>query len=453
MTRSSPDQTGLSPHKDGTVNMDPQPGGEDLVPPNFPSRQARFLLVALCMLVVAFLIWAAWAQVEEITRGQGQVVPSQEIQVVQSLEGGVLQDLLVREGELVKKGQVLARIRDIQFSSEERGTEAQFLSLSLKKERLSAEATGEVFAPDDALMEKAPQITQNETDLYKSRQKELQNAYTIFNEKIEKAKADLSEVEAQIEKYTQNRALLNKELDITRKMVRQRAMPELEQIRLERELSDISGEIKAQTQRKASLQAQLKQAQTERKGQEDKFRSEALEDLNEVQTKIKGLKEDLISIGDRVDRAALKSPVDGVVNHISLTTIGGVVEPAMRFIEIVPVDDALKIIAKVKPEEVAFIRPGNPAKVKITAYDPQKYGALNGTLTRIGASSVTDRNDEVFFEIEVRTDKNYMGTQDNPMPITPGMIADVEIITGKRSILDYVLKPFYRAKERAFTER
>lgn len=418
-----------------------------------PSFGTVFLMFSIVALIIGFFFWSAYARVEEITRGQGQVVPSQEIQVVQSLEGGVLQELLVRDGQVVEKGQVLARIRDVQYASEERGTEVKVFGLELRRNRLVAEAKSIEFVVENDLAEKAPSVVQNEKALYDSRQRELQNAYDILDDKIEKAEADLAEVNAQINRLSQSRKLLREELSITREMVKRRAVPKLEEIRLNRELSDISGQINAESQRRASLQAQLKTAKNERAGQEDKFRSDSLDELSKVETELRSLQENLKAVGDRVDRTELRAPVKGVVNAVNLTTIGGVVEPAMRLIEIVPSDDELKIMAQVKPEEVAFIRPGNKAKVKITAYDPQKYGALDGELVRIGASSVTDRDNNVFFEIEVRTNKIFMGDASSPLPITPGMVADVEIITGKRSILEYLMKPLLRARDRAFTER
>ena len=418
-----------------------------------PARSSMLLLFTIMGLVVAFIVWSMLARVEEITRGSGQVVPSQEIQIVQSLEGGILQEILVRQGEMVEKGQPLMRISDVQFSSEERGTEARFIGLRAKQARLNAEASGETFTVPEELSEKAPNIAQNEMALYQSRQKELNNQYAILDQQIQKASADLAEVNAQISRLSQSRGLLQQELEITREMVRKRAVPKLEEIRLTREVADMSGQINAESQRRASLTAELASAKKEREGQADKFRSQALSELNEVQTEIAALQENLKSIGDRVDRTELRSPVDGVVNSIALNTIGGVVEPAMRLMEIVPVDDELKIVAKVAPNEIAFIRPGQPAKVKITAYDPQKYGALDGKLERIGASSVTDNEGNIFFEIEVRTDKNYLGDEDLQLPITPGMVADVEIITGKRTIMEYLIKPLLRTRDRALTER
>lgn len=418
-----------------------------------PSRASMFLLFSIMALVICFVIWAALSRVEEISRGQGSVVPSREIQVVQSLEGGVLEEILVSQGDFVEKGQILMRISDILFASEERGTEAQFLSLRAKRARLQAEAKSEDFVLPEDIAEKAPPIATNEMALYNSRQSELKNSYEILDQRIARAQADMAEANAQINRLSQSRRLLNEELAITREMVRKRAVPKLEEIRLNREIADIGGQINAESQRKSSLQAELNAANKEREGQKAKFESQALSELNEVETQISTLQESLKSIGDRVDRAELRSPVDGVVNNIALTTVGGVVEPAMKLVEIVPADDELKIVARVPPEEVAFLRPNLPAKVKISAYDPQKYGALDGKLVRIGANSVRDEEGNVFFEIEVRTDKNYLGSEEAPLPITPGMVADVEVITGKRTILEYLMKPLLRARDRALTER
>jgi len=418
-----------------------------------PNKAAIFLFLSIVALITCAFFWSAITKVEEITRAQGSVVPSQDIQIVQSLEGGVLEELLVSEGQAVKKGDILMRISDVQFASEERGTEARSLSLKAKKARLEAEARGGEFKLPQDVLDKTPQIAANEKSLYESRQKELQNTYAILDDRIAKASAELAETKAQINGYSNSKRLLGQELEITKEMVRKRAAPKIDEIRLSREISVLTGQINAAAQRRRALEAELQVARKERTSQLDKFQSQALGELNQVETEIAGLKENLTSISDRVDRAELRAPVDGTVNRIAIKTIGGVVEPAARLVEIVPMDDELKIIAKVQPNDVAFIRAGQPAKVKITAYDPQKYGALDGQLTRIGASSVNDAEGNVFFEIEVRTLKNFMGDETNPLPITPGMIADVEVITGKRTILEYLMKPILRARDRAFTER
>lgn len=418
-----------------------------------PSGPAILLLVSMAAFIAVFILWAAITQVEEIARGQGQVVPTREIQVVQSLEGGILQELLVAEGDRVEKGQILLRISDVQFSSEERGTEARSLGLRAKKTRLKAEADGTAFTLPPEILQKAPKVAENEKALYESRQKELATSFTILDDRINKATADLEEVKAEISRLSNSRAGLNREYAITRDMVAKRAVPKLEQIRLERELADIGGQINARSKEKEGLEAELSAVKNERQSQVEKFRSNALSELNEVETQISALNESLKSIGDRVDRTEIRAPADGLVNAIRIKTVGGVVEPAMQLVEIVPMDDELKIVAKVAPTDVAFLKRGQPVKVKISAYDSQIYGALDGELVRIAANSTSDREGNVTFEIEVKTVRNYLGDAANPLPITPGMVAEVNVVTGRRTIMYYLLKPLRRTMDRAMAER
>lgn len=418
-----------------------------------PSTTSNLMLVSVTALVVFMLGWMAFSQIDEMTHGEGQVVPSSEIQIVQSLEGGVLQELMVAEGEIVKKDQPLAKISDVAFASEERGTAARQESLLVKKARLTAEANGTEFSIPADLSAKVPDIARNEEQLYQSRQRELKNAQSILNDRITRAQAQISESAAKISRLSQSRKLVSEELAITEKMVAQKAVPQLDAIRLSRELNDISGQINEAGEQRQGYEAELSAAKKELEDSVNKFRTQALGELNDTETQLSQLGESLTAIGDRVDRSELRSPVDGIVNKITLKTIGGVVEPAMKLIEIVPVDDKLKIVARIPPSEVAFIRPQQPVRVKISAYDSQRYGALNGELVRIGANSVKDNDGNIFFEIEVRTNENHLGTATNPLPITPGMVAQVEIITGRRSILDYLMKPVLRAKDRALTER
>ncbi len=418
-----------------------------------PHLAANIFLLSIAALIGFFIIWASWAEIEEITRGSGQVVPSREVQVIQSLEGGILAALEVSEGDRVDEGQVLLRISDVAFSSEERGTEAQFLNLSSKRARLMAEARGAAFTVPDEIAAQFPAVAENEQALYASRQEELSNAKAILDDKIARVQAQIAETNADMKRIRDSRGLLYQELEITREMVRQRAVPKLEEIRLQREVSDLSGQLNANEEKLVGLEAELSAARKELEDQEDKFRSQALGELNEVETQIRQLEESLKSIEDRVFRTELRAPVAGIINNIAIKTIGGVIEPAQQLVEIVPVDDELKISARVRPSDIAFLQPGQPVNVKITAYDPQRYGSLKGRLVRIGANSVNDREGNIFFEIEVRAERNYMGSADNPLPITPGMVAEVEVITGKRTIMEYLLKPILRARDRALTER
>lgn len=417
-----------------------------------PSKASNVMLWSITAMIAFFILWACFAEIEELTRGQGQVVPTQEIQIVQSLEGGILQELLVGQGDRVTKGQILMRLSDVMFSSEERGTEAKSDSLKLKISRLEAEASGQEFTIPPDLLKKIPDIANNELALYRSRQQELKNAVSILEDKIQKVRADMDETQAQINRLASSRGSLQQELTMTREMVAKKAVSKLEQMRLEREVNDISGQLNVNQERMGGLKSDLSAAEKQKSDQMDRFRSQALTELSDVKTQLAQIGESLKSIGDRVSRTELRAPVDGVVNNIAVRTVGGVIEPAQKLIEIVPVGSELKIIAKVLPDSVAFLRVGQPVKVKISAYDPQRYGSLDGKLVRVGASSVSDNEGNVFFEIEVRTDKSYLGTEKNQLPVTPGMIADTEVVTGKRTIMEYILKPFLKARDRALRE-
>jgi adhesin transport system membrane fusion protein len=418
-----------------------------------PARASHVLLASIAALVALFFLWAGLCAVDERVRASGQVVPSREIQTVQSLEGGILAELLVSEGDRVEKDQILMRISDVAFSSEETSTEARSLSLKAKRARLEAEARASAFTPTPEILAGNPRAAENEQALYRSRQDELANALSILDGKIEGVTSRLSEVETELTALGQSRTLLQQELGITQDMVRQKAAPKLEEIRLQRELTEISGKIASGKERKTGLEADLRNAKKEREDQEDKFRSQALGELSEVDAQIAGLEGNLKSIGDRVYRSELRAPAGGIVNKIAVKTIGGVIEPAQRLVEIVPVDEDLKIVARVSPNDIAFLKAGQSVHVRISAYDPNRYGRLNGHLVRVGANSVVDREGHVFFEIEVRTDRNHLGTMERPLPITPGMLADVDIVTGRRTILEYLAKPLLRARTEALRER
>lgn len=418
-----------------------------------PRGAARLFLLAVAGFFACAVFWAAVSEVDERVRGSGQVMPSSDMQVVQSLEGGIVTEILVAEGDRVKKDQVLIRIDDVQFASEGRGIEAQLTSLQAKQARLRAEAAGKPFSIGKDVADKYPDIAANEEKLYASRQKELETALGIIADEIKAARANISEVGASIGKYAKSKSLLEKELAITRRLVAQKAQPEIEQLRLERELNEASGNLATAAQARSSLEARL--AAAEKKAEEKKaaFRSTALGELNEVETRIAAISESLTAAEDKVRRTELKAPADGVVHRLYVKTEGGVMQPAERIAEIVPLSDDLMIRARISPADVAFLKPGQPVRVSVTAYDPQIYGTLEGKLERIGADTVEDQQGEPFFEIDVRTERNFLGDEAHPLPISPGMVTETEVITGKRTILDYLLKPVRRAKDRAFTEK
>lgn len=418
-----------------------------------PASGAIFLLLAIGLLFAFLIVYSAFAKIDERTRGTGQVMPSSDVQVVQSLEGGVITDILVREGDVVKKDQILMRIDDVMFAAEEGGLEARQQALQIMRARLVAETEGDAPEFDEELRDVAAQRVANEMALYESRQQELQTALERIEDEKDEALSNIAEIDASISKYSQTRALVAKELEIAKKLVAQKAMPQIEQIRLERQYAEASGDLATARKARSSVEAKLSGIDKKRQERLSAFRSDALTKLNEIETQLRAFEKSMKSAEDRVARTELRAPVDGVVQSLALKTVGGVVEPAQRLIEIVPLEDDLLIRARVSPSDIAFLKYGQPVKVSITAYDPMIYGRLDGTLERISADTIETPQGERFFEIDVRTEKNHLGTADNPLRITTGMEANVQIITGKRTILTYIMKPILRARQNALVER
>lgn len=418
-----------------------------------PAVAARLLLWVIVAFVGWFCFWASTSMVDERVRGQGQVAPSRDLQVVQSLEGGILTEILVAEGDKVAAGQTLLKIDDIQFASEGRGIEAQINSLKARQARLKAEVNEQPFSMPPDITAKHPDIAATEEKLYRSRQDELQSGLEILRDEVREAEANLAEVRASIGKYSKSKELLQKELAITRKLVAAKAQPEIEQLRLERELNDVTGNLSTAAQAQESLQARVSASRRKEGERKSNFKSAALAELNDVETRIAAIGENLKSVEDKVRRTELKAPVAGIVHKLYVKTVGGVLEPAQKLAEIVPAEDDLLIRARVSPADIAFLQPGQKVRVSITAYDPQIYGTLDGTLERIGADTVKDGQGNLFFEVDVRTAKNHLGTPEQAMPIVPGMVSDIDVIVGQRSIMTYLMRPVLRVRDRALTER
>lgn len=418
-----------------------------------PTRASTLFLWAVAALFAWLIAWSAISQVDERVRGSGQVMPSSDVQVVQSLEGGVVDAILVNEGDHVKKDQVLLRINDIQFASEGRGIEAQMLSLQAKEARLKAESSGQPYQADPAIARKYPDIAANEERLYMSRQDELKTSFGIIDDEVKEAEANLSQTRADIAKDAKSKDLLQRQLDITRRLVAQKAQPEIDALKLEQQLNEVSGNLQSSYQAEQSLQARLAAARKKEDEKEGAFRSQALGELNDVESKLAAIKENLKSVQDKVNRTELKSPVDGIVQKLYVRTVGGVVSPAQKLVEVVPANDDLMVRARISPADVAFLQPGQEVRVSITAYDPQIYGTLKGKLERISADTVEDAKGQAWFEIDVRTDKSYLGDAAHPLRIAPGMVGETEVIVGKRTILTYLMKPVLRTRDRAFTEK
>jgi adhesin transport system membrane fusion protein len=394
-------------------------------------RTSRMLLAASLALLVVFLIWTHFAILEEVKRGDGRVVPSRQTQVVQSLEGGIVSEILVQEGSIVQQGETLVRIDDTKFASEFGELKERRSALAARVARLEAEARGrsEVAFPEHLDQEVPSAIAAEKS---------------VFQMRAKKVAQDIDVLAQQVTRLTGSLKLLDRELVLTRKLYDQKVVPEIEMLRLQRQESEMKG--------------QLAEAQSKINSITSSFRSQADEDLAKSKGDLAVLEENMKSAKDRVQRTDLKAPVHGIINKLNVTTIGAVVQPGASLIEIVPLDDSLLVEGRIRPQDIAFIRPNQDAVVKISAYDSSVYGSLKGKVERISADTIVDEKAEkaghpnTFYRVMVRTDKNYLGTADKTLPIIPGMVATVEILTGEKSVMDYLIKPARTLRNEALRE-
>jgi adhesin transport system membrane fusion protein len=404
-------------------------------------------LGALCVLIV----WAAFAQLDEVTRGEGKVIPSSQNQIIQSLDGGIVSEILVKEGQTVEKGQLLLKIDPTRFVSSLRENRAQYLALQAKAARLTAIAEGKEFVPPPEAQEAIPDVVEQERAAFLSKRAELDASVGVARQQLSQRTQELNEVRARRDQAISSYNLTAQELEVTRPLVQTGAVSEVELLRLQRDVARYRGERDSASAQIPRIQAAIGEAQRKIQEVELQIKNQARAELSEANAKISALSEGSVGLADRVKQAEIRSPMRGTVKQLFVHTIGGVVQPGKEIVEVVPSDEDLLLEARVLPRDIAFLRPGQPALVKFTAYDFSIYGGLEGTLEHIGADTVVDEKGNAFYEVRVRTKTNTIGAKH--MPIIPGMVAEVNILTGKKSILSYLLKPVLRAKAAALTER
>lgn len=418
-----------------------------------PRVLGNFLLIGIIGFFAAMVWWASWAELDERTSGQGQVIPSSQVQVVQNLEGGILAALYVAEGDSVEKGQLLMRLDDTRFASKSREDRAKLFALNAVIARVGAEIDGTSLNFPQEVLDNVPMVARNEAALYKSRARELAATVEVFNQQIVQRRQELVELDTRIRQLERSLDLAEEELEITRPMVDKGVMPRVDLIRLERDYNEIIGTLETSRQMVPRLNAALAEVDGNIQATRASFKSAALKELNEAQVNLNALQESLASVDDRVRRTEILAPVDGIIKQVLINTIGGVIAPGMDLIEIVPRDDKLLIEARIRPADIAFLHPGQEATVKITAYDYTVFGSLPAVLVYISADTILDEKQESYYLIRVRTERNDLGDEKKSLPIIPGMTAEVDIRTGKRTVLEYLLKPILRGREMAFRER
>ena len=412
--------------------------------------RARVLLRGAAVVFLVLLLWAAVAEVDEVTRGEAKVVPTSQVQIIQTVDGGVVEEILVREGQVVEAGQLMLRVDPTRFASSLGESRVSQLALRAKAERLQALTQGRAFNPPPDLLKDAPDIVAQERSLYESRRAEISAQISITQSQLSQRQQELNEARSRRESAERSLELLQRELNATRPMVATGAVSEVEVLRLEQQVTRLRGERDQSGAQISRVQAAIAEAQRRIEEVQLNARNQMSAELSETMSRLSALSEGGRALEDKVAKAEIKSPVRGTVKRLLVNTVGGVVQPGREVVEVVPLDDALVLEARIPPQDIAFLRPGLEAMVKFTAYDFAIYGGLKADVETIGADSVVDDKGNAFYIVKVRTRQSSLG---EGLPIIPGMVAQVDILTGKKTVLGYLLKPVLRAKANALSER
>jgi adhesin transport system membrane fusion protein len=418
-----------------------------------PPPPAFLIVRGTLLLLVVGIAWASLSSLDEITVGEGKIIPSSQVQVVQNLEGGIVAKILVKVGDLVQKDQVVVQLDETRFASSVGESKAKNNALQARVARLNAEASGIPFQPSAELIREDAKIAAEEQSLFNYRQRELEAALSVLRQQVGQRSQEISEKRARLQQLQESHSLVAQELKMSKPLLAQGALSEVEILRIERQVSDLRGEMEATRLALPRLEAQLAEARSKLEGQMAKFRSDAANELAQARADFAGTSASSLAVEDRLARTAIRTPLAGIVKQIKVTTVGGVIQPGMEVMEIVPLEDNLLVEARIRPSDVGFLRPGLPTLVKISAYDFSIYGGLEATVENITADSITNEKGESFYLVRVRTARNALGSADKALPIIPGMLATVHIRTGEKSVMSYLLKPVIKAKHDALRER
>ena len=412
--------------------------------------RARSLLWMVFFAFVALLVWAALAPIDEVARGEGRVIPSSQLQVIQSLDGGVVEDVSVQEGDLVSKGDLLVSIESTRFGSDLAEQKSRELALMADIRRLRALVDGTDLQFPPEFEQAAPDLVEVQSSLFENSRRELQEQKLIYQEQLEQRQADLREAESARVQYQEVLGLASRELELKQPLLASGAVSEVDLIKLEREISNARGEVN-------QADAAISRARSAIAEARSKIREAALvmtnrwrKELSDTVSELAAVRDTLTGLDDRVDKTRIVSPVDGTVQRLFVKTRGGVVAPGQDVVEIVPLNDELLVEARISPKDIAFIRKGQKAIIKFSAYDFAVFGGLEAVVEHISADTITDDNDNTFYLTRLRT--NAQGFSDK-LSIIPGMTTQVDILTGKKTVLNYLLKPVVRATSQAMSER
>jgi adhesin transport system membrane fusion protein len=418
-------------------------------------RSPKHLLLIVSLIasvVLVALIWMSWAEIDVVVRGNGKVIPARQLQLIQSLEGGIVSEILVKEGDIVDKTQPLIKISDVAFSSSFEENRLMYYELRAKSARLQAEADTGEFIRDAELEAEAPEILNSEASLFESNRQQLRETFSIYEEQVSQQQSTLEEAQSKQRQLSKSLKLLQQEVKIKEPLVKRRILSEVEYLQLQQREAEVEGELEGVGLSIRRIRSTVEEGKRKLEQVRLDFSNKAKRELNEVMSEISRIAESQTNLEDRVSRTTMRSPVKGVVQRLYVNTIGGVVAPGSEIMEIVPMDEVLLVEVRIKPADIAYIIEGQKARLKFTAYDFAIYGSLKGSVFFVSADTITDSEGMSYYLARVRPEKAYLGEKSQPLPIKVGMATEADIITSKKTILEYLLKPINRGLERALQE-
>ncbi len=403
------------------------------------TRKADIILYTITIFWLVAFIWSSVASIEEVTRGQGRVIASSKIQVIQNLEGGIIEDILVQTGDIVKTSQPLIKLEDIKFKSELLSIKQNKAALEANINILSAESQGVAPEFDAAFKIKYPELASRELQLYDARK-------TTHQESIEILKKKLQRLQVQSDAAVENYNLIVEEKDIVEPLVKQGVEADMELIRIKQRMNEAQSNI-------LQVDAEIEANEAQLKAEKSNFIEKAREKLQEVEKEYNNIVESLPAYEDRLDRTLVRASMNAVVNRLLVNTVGGVIQPGSPIIELVPLNDELIVEVEISPKDIAYVIVGQRASIKLTAFDFSKFGALDGYVTKVSADSLTKEDGSIWYLCQVSVPVNMITTMGKSIQIQTGMVAQVDIISGEKTVLQYLIQPVTKVANEAFRER
>lgn len=419
-------------------------------------RSPRFVMrvvLIIALFVASALLWMNFAEIDVVIRGSGKVIPASQVQVVQSLEGGIVSEILTREGALVEVNQPLLKISDIAFASSFEENRLKYLELLARAARLQAEAFDREFQPDAEVEKARPELNRSERSLFESHREQLKQTLDILDAQIAQQQSALQEALSKQRQLTKSLKLVRKEIRIKKPLKQKGIISEVEFLQLQQREAEMEGELEAVGISIPRIQSTIDEARSKRQQALLDFRNKAKQELNEIRSEIARIREAQVALRDRVTRTTLRSPVKGIVQRLLTNTVGGVVSPGSPVVEIVPQEDALLIELRIKPADIASVRIGQTARLKFSAYDFAVHGSLPSVVTFVSADTITDEDGNSYYLLRVKPERDFLGHPSRPLPIKVGMTVEADIVTDKKTILQYLMEPVTRGLDKALKER